>query len=233
VDDWNPKILELCLKSAVGRHLTKGKEGLPLPSFGNETNSNTAAVRCVRCEDEDTLSTGHPPSSESAVTKKRLSSYIDLQQQRSAGSKKRRRGDREKPGDWRHVKKGYQPRDQDEAESKLQSAKDSYMPLHSALACGAAPAIVQCILQKCSSDDLSKRDDYGQLPLHLAAASYSREEGEIQILIEKILKPYPEASMVKDVHGRLPLHVAVIAKADFRVLFALLDANPDSCVKNT
>jgi hypothetical protein len=70
-------------------------------------------------------------------------------------------------------------------------------------------------------------DCYGRLPLHIAMARCRGEE-KISLLLEKLLKPHPEAAMAKDCNDLLPLHVGLQNKAEFGLIQPLLELNPSS-----
>lgn len=52
----------------------------------------------------------------------------------------------------------------------------------------------------------------------------------VQIVLEEILKTHPGAAFEMDSHQRLPLHLAITARADFRIIQALVKTNPSSGV---
>lgn len=130
----------------------------------------------------------------------------------------------------------------------MQEKPRKFIALHAALTCGASSHVIRCVLAK-YPDQISKVDEWGQLPLHLAVRHpacvstnpNSLDEGEsegtnddmnevLKIVLEDILKPHPGAAFVADDRGRLPLHLAIAAKADFNIIQALLRIHPSSGV---
>jgi ankyrin repeat protein len=101
-----------------------------------------------------------------------------------------------------------------------------FLPLHSALACGANSHVLEHVLDK-YSDQVMQPDCYGRLPLHMAMARCRGEEKK-SLLLEKLLKPHPEAAMAKDCNDLLPLHVGLQNKAEFGLIQPLLELNPSS-----
>ena len=117
--------------------------------------------------------------------------------------------------------------------------------LHAALECGAAYPVIEYMLKQ-HPEQLKQRDGLGQLPLHLAVSnchgtspveeeveSSSSTDGDaiIDLVLDGVLKPFPEAAKMRDVYGRLPLHSALMSRADTRVIETLLSFNPSSGVQ--
>jgi ankyrin repeat protein len=113
-------------------------------------------------------------------------------------------------------------------EKRIRSRRmpDEFLPLHSALACGANAHVLGHVLDK-YSEQVMRPDANGRLPLHVAM-KYVRGQDKISVVLNKILRPHPEAALVKDEHGLLPLHVALCHKAEFGLVQPLLDLNPSS-----
>jgi ankyrin repeat protein len=61
--------------------------------------------------------------------------------------------------------------------------------------------------------------------LHLAVAQCHTEE-QANLVLDEILKPFPEAVLRRDADGRLPLHIAIAAQENVRLIAALLTAYP-------
>jgi hypothetical protein len=103
---------------------------------------------------------------------------------------------------------------------------DEFLPLHSALACGANAHVLGHVLDK-YSEQVMRPDTAGRLPLHVAM-KYIHGQDKISVVLNKILKPHPEAAMVKEERGLLPLHVALFHKAEFGLIQPLLELHPSS-----
>jgi ankyrin repeat protein len=101
-----------------------------------------------------------------------------------------------------------------------------FIALHSALEGGANAHVLRHVLDL-FPDQVTKKDCSGRLPLHVAMAHCHGEE-TVDLILDKILKPYPDAATVQDESGRLPLHVGLFKRADFRLIEALVEANPAS-----
>jgi hypothetical protein len=129
-----------------------------------------------------------------------------------------------------------------------------FQKLHTALKESASSCVLECILDRCDIDEIKEVDDLGRLPLHLAAqrcdhpephgaasAAFStttcaQEKEErtklVELIKNKIWGRYKDASTKRDYLGRLPIHLALTARSDCRVIELLLDANPSSGVEH-
>lgn len=104
-----------------------------------------------------------------------------------------------------------------------------FYQLHAALESSVTTSVLNCVLES-YPDQQTLTDDYGRLPLHIAA-SHCRSKGCVDLILEKIWKNNEDASMVRDYFGRLPLHLALMTRADSRLVRVLLQANPSSGVQ--
>ena len=102
-----------------------------------------------------------------------------------------------------------------------------YLPLHKILELSSNISLIQRVLATCT-DLLDKKDGFGRLPLHIAAKHCNDGLG---VLVEQILKLYPNGSFERDPLGRLPLHIALENKPDVSTLKLLLATNPKSAVQ--
>jgi hypothetical protein len=135
----------------------------------------------------------------------------------------------------------------DNAQAAPKQRQQKFIALHAALACGASSRVLRCVMKKCP-DQLKEVDELGQTPLHLAvrhpaitkqSACCSKaiektntkdQNDALKFVVEDILIAYPGAAAMTDCLGRLPLHVAIAARADFQIIEELVKANPSSCV---
>jgi ankyrin repeat protein len=97
-------------------------------------------------------------------------------------------------------------------EELTDAGASSRYPLHYAVVSTSKDAfeIVQHLID-CSSEGLSKKDDYGRLPLHYAAVS--RSENAVH-MISLLVDRYPQGLGVPDNDGRLPWHYAELAGSE-------------------
>lgn len=112
---------------------------------------------------------------------------------------------------------------------KLRAEPRLFSPLHAAFHCEAPIHVIKVVAAK-SRDSIKQADDQGRLPLHLAAGR-CHDEKEVDFFINDLLAEYPQAAAIRDVHKRMPLHIAIARGADVRAMIALLDTNPSSGVE--
>jgi len=62
------------------------------------------------------------------------------------------------------------------------------------------------------------------------AISHCRSNGSVDFILERIWKLHQDACFSRDFFGRLPLHLALVTRADSRLVRVLLDAYPSSGV---
>lgn len=105
----------------------------------------------------------------------------------------------------------------------------TFIALHAALECGALSHVIRYILTERPAE-VKISDDLGRLPLHLAVQQCRTEE-QADLVLDEILKPFPEAVLRRDAQNRLPLHIAVAAQANVRIITALLRAYPTAGVE--
>lgn len=77
-------------------------------------------------------------------------------------------------------------------------------------------------------DQVRKLDCRGRLPLHVALEYACQDTKSATLVLEKVLKPYPEAAAVKTRDGRLALHLGLSKRVDYSLISGLLEANPAS-----
>mmetsp|Transcript_38640 Transcript_38640/g.116017 ORF Transcript_38640/g.116017 Transcript_38640/m.116017 type:complete len:421 (-) Transcript_38640:6581-7843(-) len=78
--------------------------------------------------------------------------------------------------------------------------------VHTLLEVGS-PAIVLSYAIKAYSSQLREKDEWGRLPLAIAASQHKCSKEIIELLLDSDIG-YPPAAKVSDVAGRLPLHIA-------------------------
>jgi hypothetical protein len=133
----------------------------------------------------------------------------------------------------------------DSAQAAPKQRQRKFIALHASLACGSSSHAMRCVIKKCPNQ-LQEVDELGQTPLHLAvrhpaitnqSACCSKalektnsQNDTLKFVVEDILIAYPGAASMMDYLGRLPLHVAIAARADFQIIDELVKANPSSCV---
>jgi len=107
--------------------------------------------------------------------------------------------------------------------------KNSFYQVHAALECSATTNVLECVLERYPEQD-SIQDDYGRLPLHIAISN-CRSNGSVDFILERIWKPHQDACFNRDYFGRLPLHLALMTRADSRLVRVVLDAYPSSGIE--
>ena len=235
IQNWDEDLLDLCLRGAVDNfcHCSPfpQQDDLPdtsstrLQSFVSTSDGEMLADH----SDSSTSSVAHP-----AVLPSLASPILEITLPRSKSpileeveSRKKRM-----PGGDNGSSKKKSRRGSCDGKGSMSALGASYHRpfhhVHAALQCGASPSVLHCVLER-YPQQLQEIDDLGKLPLHWAVEYGS--ENIASIIIEKIWKPYKGATGVRDFLGRLPLHLALISKADCRIIKSLLDANPCSGVE--
>jgi ankyrin repeat protein len=214
IGNWEEGLLDLCLRGAVDK------------LYRNPTPSNCAKIR-ESAEDSHIVTTASHQDEQSS------SSDLDITLPRSKSPvleegerRKKRSVSSENCESHKRARSG-------SIEQELSSLQISelhrFLPLHAALQCGASPPVLDYVLDQ-FSEYLTKRDDKGMLPLHLAIQHGS--EKTVSITMERIWKPYQKACSKRDFLGRLPLHLALKARSDCRLIRFLLDSNPSAAVED-
>lgn len=118
------------------------------------------------------------------------------------------------------------------------------LPLHVAAGMKASIEVVQMLLDAYREGARVEEGKFGELPLHRVvgkprpppvegtygqlpsgAVPPQRVVSETVVVVQALLGAHREGAQAKDVFGRLPLHVAVAARASIEVVQALLDAH--------
>lgn len=244
VSSWDPAILNLCLRGAVGNFLDLSPEERGLTDEHSRRvierihKRNKATVFAYRPIDDGNTST---TDEESPATPERIpidpNSLIPrskspiLETDTCCGKK------RSSSGETNRTKKqrfGYTNEKGGEESFSLSSIRktlesNTFRQVHAALECSATSDVLDCVLER-YPEQHSVLDDYGRLPLHIAI-SHCRSEGSVDLILEKIWKPHQDACFVRDCFGQLPLHLALLTRADSRLVRVLLDAYPSSGVE--
>lgn len=105
----------------------------------------------------------------------------------------------------------------------------AFYPVHAALRADVNPRVLRVVMEK-SGQSLDRVDCVGAFPIHVAV-SYLTNKESIQVCLNDILKPHPEAVRVRDSENRLPLHRALESAADFSLVKALVDIYPKSVIE--
>ena len=243
VSSWDPAILNLCLRGAVGNFLDLSPEECGLTAEHSRRvierihKRNKATVFAYRPIDDGNAST---TDEESPATPERIlidpNSLIPrskspiLETDTFCGKKRSSSGETSRKKKQRF---GYTNEKGGEESFSLSSIRktlesNTFRQVHAALECSATSDVLDCVLER-YPEQHSVLDDYGRLPLHIAI-SHCRSEGSVDLILEKIWKPHQDACFVRDCFGQLPLHLALLTRADSRLVRVLLDAFPSSGV---
>lgn len=98
----------------------------------------------------------------------------------------------------------------DPLSDKKRSVSDFYI-IHSAVKMDCPPDLIRYIIET-RQGEVSKRDENGRLPLHIAAAVESSDFGNnyhFKYVIDELLYAYPDGAACKDNDGKLPLQLAI------------------------
>lgn len=109
-----------------------------------------------------------------------------------------------------------------------------FLHLHAAFECGAACEVIQLVLEM-RPGDVMRTDGRGRLCLHWAV-THCRDDAIVNLVLHSTTPGVvaictPEAARAVDHTGKLPLHLAIAARADVRVISALLEAHPAAGVE--
>ena len=96
------------------------------------------------------------------------------------------------------------------------------MPLHGAASCGAAPDVIEMLLE--ANPGAARHLANGQTPLHYACC-HQCDPRVAKLLVDR----YPEACGVQDRDGNAPLHFALIRSAHPAVVQLLVKTHPLAC----
>jgi ankyrin repeat protein len=105
------------------------------------------------------------------------------------------------------------------------------LPLHLAMAnCKVVTSWCNKKARCGSSAATSSSSQAESAPSSSTSNSSNKEESArdqmVSLVLKDILDPFPQAAGMRDHRGRLPLHAALMAQSDHRVVLALLEANP-------
>ena len=103
----------------------------------------------------------------------------------------------------------------------------TFIPLHAATEISSSLPIFERILQKYTKQ-VSQLDQFGMLPLHIAACQAQHHNQTGVSIVYQLLKHYPDAAFIRDSLGRLPLHLALMKGATLDVVAALINVNKSS-----
>lgn len=202
---WQPDILELILRGAVGNFtncsLLDGREAPPLCNGDSVVHSGGDET-----ESDSECSTASLTSEEEAI--------MNLEPESKKVPRKR-------PPEQVSTYDS-QPRKRSRARSMTKCCE--FIALHAALEGGANAHVLRHTLEL-FSDQVTKQDGRGRLPLHVAM-THCHGESTADLILEKILKPFPDAASIKDDCNCLPLHIGLVHRANFRLIEGLLEANP-------
>eukprot|EP00531_Pseudo-nitzschia_arenysensis_P018427 CAMPEP_0116137322 /NCGR_PEP_ID=MMETSP0329-20121206/12189_1 /TAXON_ID=697910 /ORGANISM="Pseudo-nitzschia arenysensis, Strain B593" /LENGTH=605 /DNA_ID=CAMNT_0003632235 /DNA_START=210 /DNA_END=2027 /DNA_ORIENTATION=+ len=243
ISSWDPAILTLCLRGAVGnfvdlspeeraytddqsirvidRILKKKTETIipHQPLFDDASYCREVAPSTPERVPDDSY--GLIPRSKSPILESG-----DNGKKRSSASSETNLSKRQRFG-YIHGKSGKEAHTLASYENTSEAS--TFYQVHAALQCSASSNVLDCVLER-YPEQHSLKDDYGRLPLHIAI-SHSRSEGSVDVILERIWKPRQDACFVRDCFGRLPLHLGLMTRADSRLLKVLLDAYPSSGVE--
>jgi ankyrin repeat protein len=95
------------------------------------------------------------------------------------------------------------------------------LPIHLACAYGAPVGVISVLLQSYPPGAISADPHDGSLPLHIACQS------TLSLAVVKLLLGFcPEATKAVNLQGRLPMLVAIVNKAPYGVIEALIEEDP-------
>jgi len=102
-----------------------------------------------------------------------------------------------------------------------------FLPLNAALVCGASLPVLQSVFKRFRYQ-ISRKNPFGDLPLHLAAEFL---RGDHDTFVSLLISEYPEACVVRNALGQFPLHVALIKRARYSLVRNLILSNQASALQ--
>jgi len=122
----------------------------------------------------------------------------------------------------------------DDAGSRSNALEDHHV-IHAAVQARITVENLQQLLSDYPTNSCCKRDffNFGVLPLHIAVtphndASAGEENDQDVARVKCILSAYPLGAKHLDLRGRLPLHHALLQRAEAEVIMLLIKTNPIS-----
>lgn len=243
VGDWNPQILELCLRGAVenftGCQMMDGwipscrgcgldcvVSGVFAPIASRRPQSpmaeicgtihhhnDTKSPKLLDCDESNPILQISIPRSKSPILGQ---AEVD---------RKKRPPSYQNRINRKRCRYGAL---QTQESSSASLSQRPFIHLHAALECGASLVVVRCILNR-FPHQLTEADGLKQYPLH-KAVSCCRKDDEVSMIVEDILTPIPKIAQKRDFQKRLPLHLALTACAAFTLIKPLVEANASASV---
>jgi ankyrin repeat protein len=277
VGDWDPAILDMCLRGAVNNFSDVPEEHV-IPSFTTysfstyqdcshstpSTSSSSTAQskpgrpRALTCLDRDSSGSSQGSAASMEVSMivssaaaqpfagflwapaDRLTPGLDITLPRSKspmlddGISGQKRSAADGTNFSKKSRKGSLGDDEKSRSSRSIAsevlARNTFYQLHAALETSASLQVLECVVNRHSEEQLTQADDFGKLPLHVAL-EHCRSPGSVDLILDRIWKPYMAAASRRDYLGRLPLHLALLTRADSLLIKPLLEANPSSGVE--
>jgi ankyrin repeat protein len=251
VDEWNPEILELCLRGAVNilgeddkeesLPATNDSESEVSPCTVDEAVATAALLSMISNGHNESTSDGQRTPPLVAANNEPLNG-LDIHLPRSkspileasqANAKKRSSTD-DGQGSPKRTRLGSSDSLDPFSELLATSTHRTFQELHAALECGVSAPVLNCVLDRHGDSQIDSMDELGRMPLHIAMGGSPANNNAqiIDIILERIWKPNQAACSHRDYLGRLPLHHALMHRADAKLVKALLQMNPSSGVEH-
>lgn len=243
IEGWSPEILELLLRAGVNRlHESPIVEGLEPPSIvmTNDVEPSSAVKRETseqkECRKQKSKKPKHngAPSAEKPLP--RLAPAPDPLSLGYAFSSPRPTAAALPAADLKHSSRCKSPMLGGSGSLKLDGGRKrkrsatcmttpvagAFIPLLAALEVKASYVVIQHILEQ-RPEDVRQQDGKGRFALHWAAL-HTTDERIVDLVVDKMV--HHEAAQTVDTTGQLPLHLAIGARADARLIHALLQVYP-------
>jgi ankyrin repeat protein len=243
VQNWEKELLDLCLRGAVNNVTDYAlaqdtAAAAQQPWSEDETHTSDPSSECSA-----TPPPADPvkPSSDDPATLPLadpvLTPILDITIPRSKSPILEEGGSRNKKryntgsddGSHKRARRGSCAEDDPLSSLEAATSHPLFFQIHAALECGATAPVLECVLDRHSDQQLQAMDDLGKLPLHVAVEHCNQN---VNLVVDRIWKPYKEACSQRDFLGRLPLHLALQHRADCRIVQVLLESNPCSGVEH-
>eukprot|EP00934_Nitzschia_sp_Nitz4_P008781 Nitzschia sp. Nitz4//scaffold208_size52459//17654//19495//NITZ4_006810-RA/size52459-processed-gene-0.24-mRNA-1//1//CDS//3329541651//8771//frame0 len=220
VQDWDPELLELCLRGSVNNWTQE------LPSELDHAGASPSPTAASAPRRSESMGSFTSSTSELDINLPRSKSpHLDeVPRPKKRSAKDDANSTTKRPRSESFSDIGSL------SELKDRSEHRSFYQLHAALESGASAAVLNHVLDIYGESQLEAMDELGRLPLHVALEA-SPNEQVTDVILERIWKPYPEACHERDFLGRLPLHHALLHRASPKIIQALLETNPSAGVE--
>uniref|UniRef100_A0A7S1UWG7 Uncharacterized protein n=1 Tax=Grammatophora oceanica TaxID=210454 RepID=A0A7S1UWG7_9STRA len=255
VNDWDPVVLELCLRGAVenfnGCHLVAGRtrrvcnvHNITISRINEDAKPSSCCTTNACREAKANGEMG--PTSGQRCCRPRRRIHPGLQEEpKVSHSASLPRPERPKspfievataaPGNKRPAAKTSSKSKRvrcdtsgagdDRCDCCDGHCRCPFLPIHAALLARVDVSVLKLVMERGNLNAFLGHADCQRQLPLHLACSYATDEAKVKVVLERIMKPYPSAVVCQDNMGRLPFHVAVEWNAHPLLIEALAELN--------